>query len=266
MTETKRQRSEDTTNSAGVLEESPRQRTWGIPRHTGAPAFVALLCGATYLWVSSLKLDSFEQRALGYEDLQRAIVQHVGVSAVSIALVVVIAIPLGILLTRRFARWLIPFALGLANVGQATPKIGLLVLLALIFGVGFKIAVITLVAATVLIVLRNTIVGLTEVDSALIEAAEGMGMSRLGVLLRVELPLALPIIAAGVRTGLVLVVSYATIAVFVNAGGLGEMIVTGVDLQRASVLVTGTALAISLALLADWIGGIIEELMTPRGL
>jgi len=253
----------DTTTAS--QEESRQEGFRKIPPHTGVPAFLALLCGATYLWASSLQLDSLERRTLNYDYLQRAILEHVKLSVVSIALVILIAIPLGILLTRSFARWLTPVALGLANVGQATPAIGLLVLMTLIFGIGFKIALISIVAYAVLPVLRNTIVGINEVNPAMVEAAEGMGMGRWAVLFRIELPLAVPVIAAGVRIALVLVVAVATLATFVNAGGLGDILVTGIKLQRVSILVVGTVLAVTLALLADWLGGVIEDLLTPRG-
>jgi osmoprotectant transport system permease protein len=138
-------------------------------------------------------------------------------------------------------------------------------LMTLIFGIGFKIALISIVAYAVLPVLRNTIVGINEVNPAMVEAAEGMGMGRWAVLFRIELPLAVPVIAAGVRIALVLVVAVATLATFVNAGGLGDILVTGIKLQRVSVLVVGTVLAVTLALLADWLGGVIEDLLTPRG-
>lgn len=263
MMDATKDRAVEATTSA---EAPDRKRSWGLPPHTGVPVFLALLCGATYLWISSLELDSLERRALTYDNLRSAIVQHVELSLVSLVLVMVIAIPLGILLTRPFARWLTPVALGMANIGQATPAIGLLVLMTLVFGIGFKIAVISIVAYAVLPVLRNTIAGISGVEPALIEAAQGMGMGRLGILTRVELPLAVPVIAAGVRIALVLIVAVATLATFVNAGGLGDILVTGIKLQRTSILVTGTVLAVTLALLADWIGGVIEDLLTPKGL
>lgn len=115
-------------------------------------------------------------------------------------------------------------------------------------------------------VLRNTIVGLQGVDRTLIEAARGMGMSQIGVLRRVELPLAMPVIMAGVRTALVLVVGTAAFATFINAGGLGTLIVTGITLFRSPVLVSGGVLIAVLALLVDWLGRVLELVGTPKGL
>jgi osmoprotectant transport system permease protein len=178
---------------------------------------------------------------------------------------VVIAVGAGILLTRPALRWLAPFATALANIGQATPAIGLLVLLSIWLGIGTTTALIGLVAYAVLPVLRNTIVGINQVDRHLIEAGRGIGMSQLAVLVRVELPLAVPVIVAGVRTALILAVGVATLATFINAGGLGGLIVTGIKLQREPVLITGAVLTGALALILDWLGGVIGDLLRPRG-
>jgi osmoprotectant transport system ATP-binding protein len=126
--------------------------------------------------------------------------------------------------------------------------------------------VIGLVAYATLPILRNTIVGLDGVDPALKEAARGMGMSRLAVLGRVELPLAVPVILAGVRTALVLTVATATLATFIDAGGLGAGLVAGIKLNRPSLSLTFGVLAAVLALFADWVGGIAEDVLRPRGI
>jgi osmoprotectant transport system permease protein len=156
--------------------------------------------------------------------------------------------------------------LGLANIGQAIPAVGLLVLLTLQFGVGVGVALFSLVVYSLLPVLRNTIVGIQQVDSSLIEAGRGMGMTRRSVLLRIELPLAVPVILAGIRTALVIAVGVVTVATFVNAGGLGDIIINGIKLQRTPVLVTGSVLVASLALLVDWLGGVVEAVLRPKGI
>ena len=125
--------------------------------------------------------------------------------------------------------------------------------------------VIPLVFYTLLPVLRNTMVGIQQVDRSLIDAGRGIGMSAAGVLWRVELPLAVPLILAGLRTALVLAVGTATLAFFVNGGGLGELIDTGYKLQLNSVMYVGAALAIGLALLVDWLGGVAEQWLSPKG-
>ena len=231
-----------------------------------SPAIVVLTVVALKLWVGSQQLDTIAGRSLSGAALGDAIGQHAKLCAVGIALTLVIALPLGVLLTRPGGRLLIPVALGLANVGQATPAIGVLALLVILSGIGFKIAVISLVAYCVLPVLRNTITGITGVDPQLLDAARGQGMSRLGILWHVELPLAVPVMLAGIRTALIFAVGVATLATFVNAGGLGDLIVAGIKTQRETVMVVGAAATACFALTVDWLAEIAERALTPRGI
>ncbi|CAM3525724.1 ABC transporter permease [Kibdelosporangium persicum] len=227
----------------------------------GLIAAVAVL----WLWVSSLNLDSIEARVLNAEAVRRAVVDHILLAVSATLLVVAIAVPLGIMLTRRWAKPLVPVVMALANIGQAVPALGLLVLLALWFGIGFKIALIALVVTAVLPVLRNTVVGIQQVDQSLVEAARGMGMRASRILRLVELPLAVPVMLAGLRTTIVIAVGVATVATFVNAGGLGDIIVAGIKLQRTPVLITGGVLTAVIALGLDWLGGLAERLLRPKG-
>ena len=235
-------------------------------RYGAMPVFLALASLALYLYIRSLELDSIEQRTLNREFITEKLVEHVKLTAVSTALVIVIAVPLGILLTRPVARRITPPVIAVANIGQAVPSIGLLVLLAVAFGTGFKYAVYALVAYSLLPILRNTMVGLQGVDRALIEAARGMGMSKARVLARIELPLAVPVMLAGIRTALVINVGTATLATFVNAGGLGFLIANALALNRQPVLITGSALTAILALYVDWLAGVAEQVLRPKGL
>jgi osmoprotectant transport system permease protein len=187
-------------------------------------------------------------------------------SVVSTAFVLLIAIPLGILLTRPFARSITPPAIAVFNVGQAVPSIGLIALLAIIVGIGFWPVIGALVAYTVLPVLRNTMVGLRQVDASVIESARGMGMTKRTVLARIELPLAVPIIMAGLRTALTINVGTATLGAFVGAGGLGELIVAGIVQNRQLILVVGAVLVAVFALFIDYLAGLAEEVLRPRGL
>jgi osmoprotectant transport system permease protein len=249
-----------------TLSDPPSRWRGMLRRHWVMPVVLAAVLLGTYLWISSSGLDEIERRQLNAEHLLRVTGQHVSISALTALLVVVIAVGAGILLTRPALSWLAPVATALANVGQATPAIGLLVLLSIWLGIGAGTALIGLVAYAVLPVLRNTIVGINQVDRHLIEAGRGIGMSPFAVLLRVELPLAVPVILAGVRTALVLAVGVATMATFINAGGLGGLIITGIKLQRDPVLITGAVLTAALALTLDWLGGVISDLLRPRGL
>jgi osmoprotectant transport system permease protein len=151
-------------------------------------------------------------------------------------------------------------------MGQATPAIGLLALLVIWLGIGRRSALIGIIIYAILPVLSNTIAGLKANDPTLLESARGIGMSPLGVLTKVELPLAVPLILAGVRTALVLNVGTATLATFGGGGGLGVLITTGITNQRMPVLVLGSVLTVALALLVDWLASLAELLLRPRGL
>jgi osmoprotectant transport system permease protein len=132
--------------------------------------------------------------------------------------------------------------------------------------VGFNVAVIALSLYAILPVLRNTITGLQGVDPTLVEAGRGVGMSARGVLLRIELPLAVPVIMAGVRTALVLLVGTATLVTFINAGGLGAILQTGISLFRFSLMIAGAVLVALLALLIEWLGRVLELFTRPKGI
>src|ERR687894_582277 len=115
-------------------------------------------------------------------------------------------------------------------------------------------------------ILRNTMVGLQQVDRSTIEAARGMGMTKTAVLYRIELPLAVPIILAGIRTALIINVGTATLGTFIGAGGLGESIKNAIRLDRTVVLVTASGVTAIVALFVDWLAGVAEDVLRPRGL
>jgi len=230
------------------------------------PVLVLVGVAAFALWRSTADLSDTEQRQLGWSALRRSIVDHLQLTLAAAVIVLLIGIPLGILLTRGPFRRAAPVVLAVANTGQAAPAIGLFVLLATWLGFGFRSAVVALVAYTVLPVLRNTMVGLQGVEPRLVEAGRGMGMSGVTVLLRVELPLAVPVILAGVRTALVLLVGTATLATFVSGGGLGLLITTGINLSLNSLLISGAVLVALLALAIDWAGRVVEHVARPKGL
>ncbi|CAN5866343.1 ABC transporter permease [soil metagenome] len=235
-------------------------------RYLGMPAFLAFACLTLVSYLRNQELDSIERRTLNWGCIVQRVTEHAHITAVTTVFVIAIAVPIGVLLTRPFARRATPLAVGLANLGQAVPSVGLLVLLALVFSTGFKYTVMALVAYAILPVLRNTMVGLQQVDHSIIEAARGMGMSKLGALFRIELPLAVPVILVGIRIALIFNVGTATLATFVNGGGLGDLISNGIALGRQPVLITGSALTAVLALFVDWLAGIVEDILHPKGL
>jgi osmoprotectant transport system permease protein len=230
------------------------------------PALIAVALVAFVVWRSTATLTDAEARPLAWSALGSSVVDHLELVAVAAVVVLVIGIPLGVLLTRGPFRRATPLVLGIANTGQAAPAIGLFVLLATWLGFGFRSAVVALVLYSVLPVLRNTMVGLQGVDARLVEAGRGMGMSALAVLLRVELPLAVPVMLSGVRTALVLLVGTATLATFIDGGGLGLLITTGINLNLDTLLYSGALLVALLALAVDWVGRVVETIARPKGL
>ncbi|MET0233694.1 MAG: ABC transporter permease [Kibdelosporangium sp.] len=230
------------------------------------PVLIAVVLVTLYLVVRGLPADSIEARYLNADELTRELFEHVWLSIISTLCTIGVAVPLGILITRPVARWIKPVGLGLGNLGQAIPSIGLVVLLALWMGTGPTTVVVALVVYAVLPVLRNTIVGLEGVDRAIVDSARGMGMSKLAVLARIELPLAVPVILAGIRTALVLTFASATLATFIGGGGLGGGLVAGIGLDRPILSVTYGIIVAALALLADWLGLVAEEVLRPKGI
>ncbi|WUS86307.1 ABC transporter permease [Streptomyces canus] len=242
-----------------------RRVTW--QKLTFLPAFLIAVLLATWLWFEQADLDPVSENALSNGRVSKALWQQVELTAISTFFVLIIAIPLGIVLTRRAFRKASPVvAMAFANLGRATPAIGLLALFVIWLGTGMKAALIGMVAYAVLPVLSNTIAGLKANDPTLLEAARGIGMSSMEVLSRVEFPLAAPLILAGVRTALVLNVGTATLATFGGGGGLGVLITTGITTQRMPVLMLGSILTVTLALLVDWLASLAELLFRPRGL
>ena len=248
-------------------ELAPRTGVLTAVRYAVTPLVLAGVCVWLYLYVEGQKLDSIESRMLNQEFLVEKLLEHVKLAGAATLVVIAIAVPLGTLLTRPMLRRFTPIAIALANIGQAIPSIGLVAFFPVVMAqVGFRPALYALVLHTALGVLRNTMVGLDQVDDAVVESGRGMGMTKLGVLFRIELPLAVPIILAGIRTAVVLNVGSATLGTFISAGTLGDFITIGHDLNRNAVLITGGVLTAVLALGIDWIAGIAERVLRPRGL
>lgn len=230
------------------------------------PALVVVVFLGYVWWRQTADLDEIERSTLAWPAIRDELVQHLKLTVVSSLIVVAVAVPLGILLTRGRARIVAPVVVAIANAGQAAPSIGLVVLLAIWLGFGFWTAVLALSLYGLLPVLRNTITGLQGVDPTLVEAGRGIGMSAFAVLLRVELPLALPVIMAGVRTALVLVVGTAALVTFIGAGGLGAALTSGITLFRYPAIVASAVLIALLALLIEWIGRVLEIVFRPKGI
>lgn len=240
------------------------QSVFGI-RDLLTPAICGLVLGALYLNVSGRELDRIELNILTRDTLTDATIQHIWVSITVAVLVLLIAVPLGVLVTRRRTEWLAPFVIAVGNVGQSAPVIGLLALVGFYF-IGFWSVVGILTGYASLSVLRNTIVGLQQVDAGVLDAARGMGMSPAAILLKVELPLAVPVIGAGARTALVLAVGTVPLGYALDAGGLGTPLFGAIKTNRPVATFAVAVLIAVLALLMDWAAGVLQRSLTPRGI
>jgi osmoprotectant transport system permease protein len=231
------------------------------------PVLVVIAAAAVLFWAFNRNLTATQKENINIANVASLIWQHLLITVAVTAIVLAIGVPVGVLVTRPGAKALRPLFIGIANIGQAAPAIGLLVLLFLWTAkTGFWIGVLPIALYSLLPVLASTILGITQVDRSLIDAGLGQGMSRQALLARVELPLAVPYILAGLRTSLVLAVGTATLSFLVNAGGLGILIDTGYKLQDNVTLILGSVLAVCLALLVDWFGGLAEFYLNPKGL
>ena len=189
-------------------------------------------------------------------DILKSIGQHIGISLISLLIAAVIAIPLAILLMnhRRAAN----VALQITSILQTIPSLALLGILIPLVGIGTVPAIIALVIYAVMPIFQNTYSGLTTIDPNLVEAAEAFGLSRQKKLVRVELPLALPMIISGIRIAMVMIIGTATLAALIGAGGLGTYILLGIETNNNALLIIGAVLSAALALLfgaaIDWLG------------
>lgn len=194
-----------------------------------------------------------------------AVWQHLQISLLSLAIAIIIAVPIGIILTR-YKRLAEPI-IGVSAILQTIPSLAVLAFLIPFYGIGTTPAIIALVLYGLLPILRNTYTGIVEVDPALREAARGMGMNTVKRLLKVELPLAMPVIMAGIRTSMVLIVGTTTIAALIGAGGLGDIILLGLDRGGDIPLVLlGAIPAALLAIILDVILRLFEMLSKKYGI
>lgn len=190
--------------------------------------------------------------------------EHVLMSGASVLTAALIALPIGIAI-GHYGRGGI-LAINVSNIGRAVPSFALLVIAVQLFGIGAAPAFIALVALAIPPMVTNSYIGMREVDPDVREAARGMGMRARAVLLRVELPIALPLIMAGVRTSAVNVVATATLAALVAWGGLGRFIVDGLGLQDYPMLFAGAVMVAVLSLIVEFSLAGVQRLSTPAGL
>lgn len=193
-------------------------------------------------------------------EILSATLDHMTLVVIAMAIAILIGVPLGMFIVQRPT--LRTFALGIASIFQTIPSLalfGFLIPIPFIGGIGKRTAVVALVLYAILPILRNTYVGLTGIDPAVLESAEAMGMTRSQILFRVRFPLALAVILAGIRTATIITIGVATIAAAIGAGGLGTFIFRGVALVSDALILAGAIPAALLALLADFLLGLLER-------
>ncbi|HEX8461783.1 MAG TPA: ABC transporter permease/substrate-binding protein [Segetibacter sp.] len=182
---------------------------------------------------------------------------HIGLTFISLFLSVLIGLPLGIFISR-YKKWSAP-VLGFAGVLQTIPSIALLGFMIPLLGIGPKPAIVALILYALLPIIRNTFTGINQVDGSVTDAAKGMGMTQKQILFKVKLPLAMPVILAGIRTATVINVGVATLAAYIAAGGLGEFIFGGIALNNTNMILAGAIPAALLAIVFDFILAKIQK-------
>lgn len=189
---------------------------------------------------------------------------HMGMSLTAVAFSCLLAIPLGVLITKN--KKVADIILGVANVIQTVPSLALFAFMIPIFGIGRKNAIFALFLYALLPIIKNTYIGITNVDPAITQAAIGMGMTRFQILYKVEMPLSVAVIMGGVRVATVTCIGVATIATLIGAGGLGDIIYQGIGLANLGMIISGAVSAAVLALFADFVLGKLEKRLTSKGI
>jgi len=186
------------------------------------------------------------------------VIQHLGLTFIALLFAIAIGLPLGILISRK--KKLATPVLTIAGILQTIPSIALLGFMIPVFGIGPEPAIVALLIYALLPIIRNTYTGISGVNDSIIEAAKSLGMTKNQLLFKVELPLAMPVIVAGIRTAAVINVGVATLASFVAAGGLGEFIFGGISLNNSNMILAGAIPAALLAVIVDQIIAFIQKL------
>ena len=191
-------------------------------------------------------------------------VRHLSITGTAVFIAIFIGVPLGILITRN--RQAARVILSVANVMQTIPSLAFFGLMIPLLGIGRPLAIFVLFLYALLPIIKNTYTGIKGVDDSLTEAGRGMGMTNGQLLTMVEIPLALPVMMAGIRIAAVINIGTATIAALIGAQGLGSFIFRGISMGSNNLILTGAVPAALLALLVDWLLGRVELWLTPKGM
>lgn len=200
----------------------------------------------------------------GADGVPNRVFQHLSYSAIASLLAIAIALPIGLVLghTGKGGQ----AAINISNIGRAIPSFGIIILAFIVAGIGFLPVLVTLVALAIPPIITNTYVGMRAVDPEVREAAEGMGMTGWQLLRRVEMPIAQPLIMAGIRTSVVQVIATATLAAVISLGGLGRYIIDGFGQQNTPEVLAGALLVAALSLLTEYGLSAIQRATLSKGL
>ena len=189
--------------------------------------------------------------------------QQIYISAIALALGIIVAVPLSVILMKfpRTAK----VVMAIASMLQTIPALALLAMMLPIFGIGQLPAIVALFLYSLMPILRNTYVGLTGVNPNTVDSAKGLGMTQLQIITKVDIPLAMPVIMSGIRLSAIYVIAWSTLASYIGAGGLGDFIFNGLNLYQPDLIFGGTIPVIILALLTDYLLGRLEKKLTPAG-
>ncbi len=199
-----------------------------------------------------------------WPDIIQKTLEHISLSFAAVGLACLIGIPVGFLIVNH--KQLTVAVLNIANVIQTIPSLALFAFAMPLFGIGTKPAIFALFLYALLPIIKNTLIGIQNVNSAIIRAAVGMGMSRFQVLFEVEVPLALPVIMGGIRIAAVTSIGITTIATLIAAGGLGDFIYRGLSMYDTPMILTGAVFSALLAILVDFLLGLTERMLTSKGI
>ncbi|OEU53378.1 MAG: hypothetical protein BA872_08930 [Desulfobacterales bacterium C00003060] len=217
------------------------------------------------MWVTSLgKVGIYS--TFTYDDLLYSAWAHFEMVFIAVVIATAIGVPLGIMVTRPgFEKFALP-VIGGASVGQTVPSLAVIAIMAPLLGFGLQSAIVALVIYALLPILRNSYISIKTIDPAVIEAARGMGLTKMQIARKIELPIARPVIMAGIRISTVITVGTAELAVLVGGAGLGKITLTGVFAREALIIVQGAAPTAAMAITLGFLLERVERWMTPRGL
>lgn len=199
----------------------------------------------------------FQYMIENYNELLSLSIEHLLMVGYGIGLALVVGVPLGII-AAKFEK-LAPIIISLTNILQLIPSLAMLAILMLYLGFGFETIVVGLFLYSLLPIVKNTYVGIKEVDDSIVEAGVGNGMTTIQLLLKIQFPLSIPFLLAGVRLAAVIAISVATLGPYVGAGGLGKEIISGISLQSDVKIYAGTIIATLMAIIADLVLGKVEK-------